>query len=137
MKYKHQPPSFSELSDDALLRRLTELLTKSRRVEAELVAHIGEVEARRLYASKASSMFVYSTEVLNLSEHEAYLRITVARASRNHPILLKMRADGRLHLSGIAKLSPLLTETKPRNTSGPRGSSIETENRRAGRRALS
>ena len=56
------------------------------------------------------SMFVYSTDVLNLSEHEAYLRITVARASRRHPILLEMLADGRLHLSGIAKLVPLLTE---------------------------
>ncbi len=111
MKYKLQSQSFSMISDDELLRRLTELLTKSRRVEAELVAHIGEVDARRLFASKASSMFVYSTEVLHLSEHEAYLRITVARAARKHPILLEMLADGRLHLSGIAKLVPLLTET--------------------------
>jgi len=111
MKYKLQSKPFSKVSDDDLLRRLTELLTKSRRVEAELIAHIGEVDSRRLYASKASSMFVYSTEVLHLSEHEAYLRITVARAARKHPILLDMLADGRLHLSGIAKLVPLLTES--------------------------
>ncbi len=115
MKYKHQPQSFLKISDNVLLRRLTELLTKSRSVEAELVAHIGEVEARRLFASKASSMFVYSTEVLNLSEHEAYLRITVARAARMHPILLEMLADGSLHLSGIAKLVPLLTETNEKH----------------------
>ncbi len=111
MKYKHQPQSFSKISDDELLRRLNELLTRSRRVEADLVAHIGEVDARRLFASKASSMFVYATEVLHLSEHEAYLRITVARAARKHPILLEMLADGRLHLSGIAKLVPLLNDT--------------------------
>ncbi len=112
MKYKHQSISrSSKISDDELIRRLTELLTKSRRVEAELVAHNGEVDSRRLYASKASSMFVYSTEVLNFSEHEAYLRITVARAARRHPILLEMLADGSLHLSGIAKLVPVLTET--------------------------
>ena len=55
-------------------------------------------------------MFVYCTERLNLSEHEAYLRITVARASREHPVLLEMLADGRLHLSAIAKLAPWLTE---------------------------
>ena len=48
MKNKLQPKSFSKISDDELLRRLSELLTKSRRVEAELVAHIGEVDARRL-----------------------------------------------------------------------------------------
>jgi hypothetical protein len=76
-----------------------------------LVAHIGEVDARGLYAEKgASSMFVYRTGVLHLSEPETYLRINVARASRKHPVLLEMLADGRLHLTGIAKLAQHLTE---------------------------
>ena len=79
-------PQLDSISDDELLRRLSELLRKSRRVESELVAHIAEVDERRLYAREAcSSMFVYCTEVLNLSEHEAYLRITVGRASRERP----------------------------------------------------
>ena len=68
------------LSDDALLLRLSELLHSSRRVEAELIAHIAEVDERRLYAREAtSSMFAYCTERLHLSEGEAYLRIQVAR----------------------------------------------------------
>jgi hypothetical protein len=41
-------------------------------------------------------------------EAEAYLRITAGRAAREHPVLLAMLADGRLHLSGIAKLAPHL-----------------------------
>jgi hypothetical protein len=95
------------LPDDELLRRLTELVGRSRRVECEIVAHIAEVDQRRLYAREATpSMFAYCTEVLRLSEQEAYLRITVARATRAHPMLLEMLADGRLHLSGIAKLAP-------------------------------
>jgi hypothetical protein len=49
-------------------------------------------------------------EVLHLSEHEAYLRITAARASRRYPTLLAMLRDGRLHLSGIGKLAPHLTD---------------------------
>jgi hypothetical protein len=103
-------PNLKSLSDDELLRRLSELLRDSRRVEADLVAHIAEVDARRAYARKAaSSMFVYCTEVLHLSAFEAYLRIAVARASREHPILLTMLRDGRLHLSAIAKLAPHLT----------------------------
>ena len=98
------------ISDDELLRRLAELLRQSRRVEADLVAHIGEVDERRLYAREASpSMFAYCTEVLRLSEAEAYLRIAAARASREHPVLLAMLADGRLHLTGIAKLAPHLS----------------------------
>ena len=42
-------------------------------------------------------------------ENEAYLRITVARAARENPVLLEMLRDGRLHLSGIARLAPHLT----------------------------
>jgi hypothetical protein len=53
-------------------------------------------------------MFAYCTEVLHLSEQEAYLRITVARAAREHPLLLAMLADGRLHLTGAAKIVPHL-----------------------------
>src|SRR5262249_49632372 len=95
-------PTLTSLSDDALLHRLSELLGQSRRLEAEIVAHIAEVDARRLYAREAArSMFAYCTEVLHLSEAEAYLRITVARATREHPALLAMLSDGRLHLSGI------------------------------------
>ena len=54
-------------------------------------------------------MYAYCTERLHLSEAEAYLRIAAARASRQHPILLAMLADGRLHLTAIAKLAPHLT----------------------------
>ncbi|MBW2279090.1 MAG: hypothetical protein JRF63_16505, partial [Deltaproteobacteria bacterium] len=53
-------------------------------------------------------MPAYSVQVLHLSEAEAYLRIAVARASRRFPVLLVMLADGRLHLSAIAKLAPHL-----------------------------
>ena len=96
--------------DDELLRRLVTLLHESRHTEADLVAHVGEVDARRLYAREASpSMFAYCTEVLHLSEAEAYLRIAAARASREHPVLLTMLADGHLHLTAIAKLAPHLT----------------------------
>ncbi len=98
------------ISDDDLLRRLSELLQKSRRVEADLIVHMAEVDERRLYRRTSSSMFKYATEILHLSEAEAYLRIEAARASRKHPMLLDMLSDGRLHLSGIAVLAPILTE---------------------------
>ena len=99
------------LSDEELLHNLSEILQQSRQVDAELVAHIGEVDDRRLFAREAcSSMFVYCIEILHLSEPEAYLRIAVARAARKHPMLLVMLGDGRLHLSGIAILAPHLTE---------------------------
>ncbi len=100
-----------DLPDDELLRRLGDLVVKSRRLEADLVAHIGEVDERRLYARFGfPSMFAYCTQHLHLSEAEAYRRITVARAARRHASLLERLRDGRLNLSGAATLVPLLTE---------------------------
>jgi hypothetical protein len=102
--------SLAFVTDDELLRRLIEILGRSRRVEADLIEHVAEVDARRLYLREASpSMFAYCTEVLHLSEAEAYARITVARASRRHPALLHLLREGRLHLTGIALLAPYLT----------------------------
>jgi hypothetical protein len=108
--HSHLVHGLEAMPDDELLRRLADLLARSRHTEADLVAHIGEVDARRLYAREATpSMFVYCTERLHLSEAEACLRIAAARASRQHPLLLEMLADGRLHLSAIARIAPLLT----------------------------
>jgi hypothetical protein len=105
-----QRHSLRTVPDDELLARLADLLRQSRRIESDLVAHVAEVDARRLYAREACpSMFAYCTEVLHLSEAEAFLRIAAARASREHPLLLDMLADGRLHLSGVGKLAPHLT----------------------------
>jgi hypothetical protein len=98
------------IPDDELLHCLAELIGQSLHVEADIVAHIGEVDERRLYAREAfPSMFVYCRDVLHLSEAEVYLRILAARASRKHPMILTMLADGRLHLTAIGLLAPHLT----------------------------
>ncbi len=73
--------NFDSISDDELLRRLSQILKESRRVEVELVAHLGEVDERRLSArTEASPMFRYCAE-LHLSEAEVYLRLAVARGA--------------------------------------------------------
>ena len=102
--------TLQSVPDAELLRRLAELVSQSHGVEADLVAHLGEVDERRLYARRAfPSMFAYCTEHLHLSEAEAYRRITVARAARKHPAILEPLREGRIHLSGLARLVPLLT----------------------------
>ncbi len=104
-------PRLDTMSDDVLLARVVEMVGRSRRAEAELVWHLAEVDRRRLYLREACpSMHVYATARLHLSDAEAYLRITAARLARRFPLVLEMLADGRLHLSAIAKLAPHLTE---------------------------
>ena len=49
-------------------------------------------------------------EALHLSEGAAYMRITTARAARRFPTLLSMLADGRVHVSGVARLAAHLTD---------------------------
>jgi hypothetical protein len=103
-------PDLTTMSDDKLLRGLFDVLNRTRHNEADLIAHIAEVDARELYAREAApSLFAWCIERLHFSEQEAYARITVARASRKHPMLLTMLRDGRLHLSGIVRLVPHLT----------------------------
>jgi 5-methylcytosine-specific restriction endonuclease McrA len=100
----------ANLSNAALLRGLHDIVAQSRRVEADLVAHISEVDARGLFREEAApSMFVYCTDRLHLSDAEAYLRLHAGRAARRFPILLEMLRQGRLHLSGLVKLAPHLT----------------------------
>jgi len=104
----HRP--LESLSDDDLLARLAAVVHDSRRGESTLLNHIAEVDLRRLYAREACpSMFVYCTRRLHLAEGAAFRRIRVARASRKHPVVIEMVADGRLHVSGIAVLVPFLT----------------------------
>jgi hypothetical protein len=99
------------MADEVLLSSLAQIVGRSRGVEADVVAHIAEVDARRLYLGQGcSSMHGYCTEVLHLSDAEAYLRIAVARVARRYEELLPMLGDGRLHLSAIAALAPHLTE---------------------------
>ena len=45
-----------------------------------------------------------------MSEHAAYLRIEAARAARRWPAILRLLAEGALHLTAISLLSPHLTE---------------------------
>jgi 5-methylcytosine-specific restriction endonuclease McrA len=106
----HTTVRFESMSDDALLAALGDAVGRGRRADADVVAHIAAVDARRLYLGRGhSSMFGYATEVLRMSEGAAYTRIAAARAARKHPVLLEMLADGRLHLTGIARLASHLT----------------------------
>jgi hypothetical protein len=59
-------------------------------------------------------MFYYCTRVLHLSEHGAYRRIEVARASRLFPSILDALTDGALTLTTALLLLPHLTAENER-----------------------
>jgi hypothetical protein len=102
--------SLSHLSDARLLCGLKDLVARDRITTAELLAHIAEVDARKLYLPAACpSMYAYCVQELHLSEDAAYKRIQAARSARQFPAIFKAVADGRLHLSAVVMLGPCLT----------------------------
>jgi len=101
---------FDGLGDAQLLVDLKELVKRERSLEAELVSHLGEVEARRLYLEQGcSSMFDYCVRVLRFSESVAYKRIGVARAVRKFPVVAEAISRGEIHLSAASLIAPHLS----------------------------
>jgi hypothetical protein len=100
----------SYLSDDDLIARLKSLARCEREATASLIAHLAELDARRLYLGAGfSSLFTYCCEVLRLSEPAAYNRIEAARAARRFPVILGMLGEGSLSLATARLLSSHLT----------------------------
>jgi hypothetical protein len=97
----------AHVSDAALLRDLAALITQERMTTAALLAHLAEVDARRLYVPAGySSMHAYCVGEWRLSEDAAYKRIQAARACRQFPILFEELSKGRLHLAAVCLLAP-------------------------------
>ncbi|MGH7725111.1 MAG: hypothetical protein ACREOU_06740 [Candidatus Eiseniibacteriota bacterium] len=103
--------SLAHLSDAALLCGLHTLVARHRMTTAELLAHLAEVDERRLYAPAGyPSMHAYCVGELHFSDDAAYKRIQVARAGRQIPVLLAAIADGRLHMTAALVLAPHMKE---------------------------
>jgi hypothetical protein len=102
--------SLSHLSDPALLGELAALVRQDRTTTARLLAHLAEVDARKLYLPAVyPSMHLYCVEELGFDDDVAFKRIRAARAARDFPAILPAVADGRLHLSAVVLLAPHLT----------------------------
>lgn len=98
------------LSDDALTERLRDVARLEFGATAQLVAHLAEFDARRLYLrAGCASLYIYCTSELHLSEHAAYGRISAARSARRWPLILDYLADGRVTLTAIVLLGPHLS----------------------------
>jgi hypothetical protein len=102
--------TLAHVSDAVLLHELASLVARDRVTTATLLAHIAEVDSRRLYVPAGyPSMHAFCVDELRLSEDAALRRIQAARAARRFPALFKALADGRLHLTAVCLLAPHLT----------------------------
>jgi len=102
--------SLTHLTDSILLHDLKALVAQDRATTGTLLAHLAEVDARKLYLPAAHpSMYSYCVHELRLSEDAAFKRIQAARTARLFPVIFAALADGRLHLAAVCLLAPHLT----------------------------
>ncbi|MEZ4222631.1 MAG: hypothetical protein R3B13_16945 [Polyangiaceae bacterium] len=102
--------ALDHLTDEELLSSTRSMVGRSNVMFAALLAHLAEVDARRLYRERAcSSLYTYCVYELRMSEDAAQRRVQAARLVRKFPELLEVVAAGELHLTGLLLLGPHLT----------------------------
>ncbi|MBX3213292.1 MAG: HNH endonuclease [Labilithrix sp.] len=102
--------ALGRLSNEDLLARLCEDVSRGHAWQARLIAHLGEVDHRKLYVEHACpSMWDFCVRKLRMSESEAQRRIAVARAVRQFPRVLAYLERGDVHLCALYALRKHLT----------------------------
>ncbi|HEX8909217.1 MAG TPA: DUF222 domain-containing protein [Anaeromyxobacteraceae bacterium] len=101
----------ASLDSTALSRRLGELAGHERQVQVEFLLHLDEFDRRRAWAEVGyPSLWEWCLRVLHLREGAAGRRIAAMRVLRRLPRLAEALRDGRLSLSTVTLLGPILTE---------------------------
>ena len=100
-----------ELTDDELMTALPRMAGDERVATARLVAHLAELERRKLYVPAGyPSLYTYCRERLGLSEDAAHNRKVVAQVALRYPAVLDSLADGRVSLTAVRMLATLLRD---------------------------
>ena len=103
--------SLSNLSDKALLSRLHELVKKEKRTTLSVLLHLTEINRRDLYLAYGfSSLFDYCVGALGYSRSAAGRRIVSARCLRRFPEVYDLLESGKVNLSTIGLVAPILNE---------------------------
>src|SRR3989338_6428094 len=91
------------LKDDELLTRTHDLARREQALTLEVMAHLNEIERRRLYAARGySSLFEYCTKALGYGESAASQRIAAMRLMRTVPAARESIECGELNLANAA-----------------------------------
>ncbi len=100
----------SGLENDQLLAALSSLVERENDVMSDLLAHLAELDERRLYLDLGfTSLFANCTEALGFCKSSAGRRIAVARVCRKYPEAFGRVARGELQLSVLSLLGPHLS----------------------------
>ncbi len=98
-----------KMTDDELLLSLEGLVEAERKQLHLFLILLAEVDDRSILVPRGyASTYDYCVRRLKLSEGEAYRRIQACRAAEIRPQIYAAVAEGRLSLTGISKLAPIV-----------------------------
>ena len=98
------------LGNEELLAGLSRLVKRSDELLSDLLAHLAELDERRLFLGLGfPSLFAYCTVSLGMCESSAGRRILAARVCRKLSGAFARVARGELNLSALCAMSPHLT----------------------------
>lgn len=101
------------MSDDELEKSLRFLAHHEKRAIARLLAHLAVFDERQIAMQrKGQSLFDYCVHDLRYDEGDAFRRIRGARVAVKYPIALDHLENGKLSLTSLVVLHPIL---KPEN----------------------
>ena len=110
----------TDITDVEFLRSLTgtelddhayRLVMLERGNQAKLIAHLAEIDERKLYAGLGySSLFDYCVKRLRLSRGTTFLRTQVARLCRRFPVVLERIASNTVSLTVAGRIAPHINE---------------------------
>jgi 5-methylcytosine-specific restriction endonuclease McrA len=116
MPYPHEvnamtSAALSVLDTAALASRLRDLAGNEREIQADFLLFLAEFDSRRAYLDLGyGSLWDYLLRALHLREGAAARRIAAMKVLRRFPRLEPAMRDGRLCMSTVAALGPVLTE---------------------------
>jgi hypothetical protein len=102
------------MTDKELHSKLLQLVREERRLLADILTHLKEVERRKLYSDyKRTSLFDYAVKELGYSEDQAQRRIEAMRLLKDLPEIAPAIRDGRLTITNIAQANQFFRHTQP------------------------
>ena len=103
--------NLKKIKDNDLLQNFSNLVTQEREATASVVAHLAEIDRRKLYAREGyASLFGYITEKYHYCGGSAYRRIQAARLSLRFPEILDFIKNGKLNLTTLCLIAPHIHE---------------------------
>ena len=97
------------ISNEELTLRVEKLVRSERKLTHIILAHIVEIESRRIYAELGfDGMFSYLTKSLGYSESAAYRRLQTARLLKSAPTIAEKLEQGSLNLSQLTQVQKCL-----------------------------